>query len=221
MIEYQLQRNSRSRNLRMRINAHAEVIVSAPTRMPDHVIEKFILDHADWIIKHQHKIKQKIDFSNPNEMMIFGKTYKKVVHHDGMTADQPVYIRGDQIHIHPVTQTEASVEKTLTNFLKSTAQKYIVPRTQKMAEIMSITYTTLTLRDQKTRWGSCSSTGALNFNWRLVQYPTAVIDYVIVHELAHRKQMNHSDRFWALVAKYDPDYQTHRNWLKKYGSTLD
>lgn len=221
MIEYQLQRNSRSRNLRMRINSNAEVVVSAPPRMPEHLINKFVSDHTDWIERNQKKIKEKVTFVDPKTLMIFGKTYKKSIHHDGPRPEHSVHIIGEHVHIHPVGTTDESVEKTLTRFLKTTAQKYIVPRTQQWGKTMNITYTSLTLRDQKTRWGSCSSTGALNFNWRLVQYPTAVIDYVIIHELAHRKQMNHSDKFWAIVAKYDPEYQTHRNWLKKYGQTLD
>ena len=71
----------------------------------------------------------------------------------------------------------------------------------------------VSVRDQKTRWGSCSSKGDLSFNWRLVFAPQAVLDYVVIHELAHRREMNHSKRFWAIVAEYSPDYREHRRWL--------
>jgi predicted metal-dependent hydrolase len=220
MISYQVQRNSRSRNLRLRITTKAEVIVSAPPRVPDHLISRFVQEHSDWITKHLSKMKEKQELVDDDQLMIFGKVYQKVIHDDN-SGDVPVYINNQKLHIHPVTNTKPSIDRTLTTFLKTTAQKYIVPRTKKLAEVMGMTYTSLTLRDQKTRWGSCSSTGALNFNWRLVQYPVPVIDYVIVHELAHRREMNHSARFWALVAKYDPEYQAHRRWLKKYGSTVE
>ncbi len=85
---------------------------------------------------------------------------------------------------------------------------------------MNTSINKITLRQQKTRWGSCSSAGNLNFNWRLVHYPPEVIDYVIIHELAHRTHMDHSSSFWQLVARYDPDHLKHRNWLKKHGVSV-
>lgn len=85
------------------------------------------------------------------------------------------------------------------------------------AQQMHIEYGRITIRDQKTRWGSCSSKGNLNFNWRLLMMPEPVMDYVVVHELAHRKEMNHSPRFWEIVGTYIPDYQSKREWLRKNG----
>lgn len=221
-IQYQVQRNTRSRNLRMRITNASEVIVSAPPRVSDHVISRFVSDHTDWIIKNLAKLKARKSIQKPDELTVFGKNYKKVVHPaDDVNTRHPVFIQDDELHIQPVSDSAAAVQRTFETFLKTTAQKYIIPRTKQLADIMNITYTTLTLRDQKTRWGSCSSQGGLNFNWRLVQYPTQMIDYVIIHELAHRREMNHSHRFWAIVAKYDPEYQAHRRWLQKYGSTVE
>lgn len=82
---------------------------------------------------------------------------------------------------------------------------------------MQVAYGRVSIRDQKTRWGSCSSQGNLNFNWRLLMMPEKIMDYVIVHELAHRREMNHSPRFWAIVGSYIPDYQERRLWLKENG----
>ena len=83
---------------------------------------------------------------------------------------------------------------------------------------MKVTYGRITIRDQKTRWGSCSSGGNLNFNWRLLLMPERVMDYVIVHELAHRREMNHSAAFWQIVETYLPDYRERRQWLKENGN---
>lgn len=75
------------------------------------------------------------------------------------------------------------------------------------------------IRDQRSRWGSASTLGNLNFNWRITHMPSDVFDYVVIHELAHLREMNHSADFWSIVAAFSPDYQDHRRWLRKLGST--
>lgn len=93
-------------------------------------------------------------------------------------------------------------------------------RTAYFADRMGVDYGRITIRDQRTRWGSCSARGNLNFNWRLILAPAEVLDYVVVHELAHRREMNHSGQFWRLVGNVLPDYQARRQWLKKNGELL-
>ncbi len=96
--------------------------------------------------------------------------------------------------------------------------KQIIPeRTAYFARRMGVTYGRIAIREQKTRWGSCSQAGNLNFNWKLVLMPPDVLDYVVVHELAHRKEMNHSPRFWAVVEKELPGYRARREELKRRG----
>ncbi len=88
------------------------------------------------------------------------------------------------------------------------------------AGLMRVTFGGITVRDQKTRWGSCSARGNLNFNWRLILAPEPVLDYVVIHELAHRKEMNHSKQFWDIVEAMMPDYRIQRQWLKEHGDQL-
>lgn len=94
--------------------------------------------------------------------------------------------------------------------------KVLIPqRVAYFAKRMGVTYGRITIREQKTRWGSCSSKGNLNFNWKLVLMPGEVLDYVVVHELAHRLEMNHSAAFWAIVERELPDYRARRKLLKE------
>lgn len=101
--------------------------------------------------------------------------------------------------------------------LADMALEYIPCRVKYYSDIMEVTYGKITIRNQKTRWGSCSGKGNLNFNCLLMLMPTEVIDYVVVHELCHRKEMNHSKAFWKEVEKVLPNYKEAVGWLKKEG----
>lgn len=114
--------------------------------------------------------------------------------------------------------TELSKEELVK--LTRLAREILPIKVAYYARIMGVSYERIAIRHQKTRWGSCSSLGNLNFNCLLMMMPEAVQDYVVVHELAHRKEMNHSARFWAEVEKIIPDYKKHRKWLKDNGGEL-
>lgn len=104
--------------------------------------------------------------------------------------------------------------------LAEEALKVIPERVEYFAKVIGVTYGKITIRNQKTRWGSCSSKGSLNFNCLLMLAPPEVLDYVVVHELCHRKQMNHSKAFWLEVEKVLPNYKEVRKWLKEEGSQM-
>jgi predicted metal-dependent hydrolase len=104
--------------------------------------------------------------------------------------------------------------------LKKQARADITARVRRLAPLAGVSCGRIAIRAQKTRWGSCSGQGNLNFNCLLVLTPPPVRDYVVIHELCHRKEMNHSARFWAEVAKLCPDYREHRQWLKDNGGAL-
>ena len=97
------------------------------------------------------------------------------------------------------------------------AKKVLGAKCRFFAEKMQVDYGRITIREQKTRWGSCSGAGNLNFNWKLVLMPEEIQDYLVVHELAHRREMNHGKQFWALVAAEIPDYKGRRDWLRLHG----
>lgn len=131
-------------------------------------------------------------------------------------------------HIEKIKETKERVEAEPTEkltrekviALAEEALKVIPERVEYFAKVIGVTYGKITVRNQKTRWGSCSSKGNLNFNCLLMLAPPEVLDYVVVHELCHRKQMNHSKAFWLEVEKVLPDYKEARKWLKEEGSQM-
>ena len=111
--------------------------------------------------------------------------------------------------------------QVMDNRYRNAAKEYFTKRVEHYIQITGGTYTRITIRDQKTRWGSRSSSGTLSFNYRLMYAPLKVLDYVVVHELCHITHMNHSKEFWNMVASILPDYKESRNWLKEHGRELN
>ena len=103
---------------------------------------------------------------------------------------------------------------------RQAAREHFAGRCRHYLQFPGGSYSRITVRDQKTRWGSCSSTGTLSLNYRLMFAPPRVLDYVVIHELCHLTHMNHSREFWNLVASVMPEYKIHRNWLKEHGQEL-
>ena len=99
------------------------------------------------------------------------------------------------------------------------ARAILTDKTEYYGRLIGVTYNRIRIADQKTRWGSCSSRGTISYNWHLILLPENILDYVVVHELCHLLEMNHSPRFWSQVEKILPDYRDRRNWLKKKGGT--
>lgn len=214
----------------LKIDRTGQVIVVSPRLIPKQVAAAFVAQHQDWITQKLTQYAQSTAHKNSNQVEIYGKLYDKTV------ADLPghklgILIKGTSVIYNtpegksppatPHTNTWlAKYDTALERFLKASAQTYITKRTEQLAKKMQVSYGKLTLREQSSRWGSCSSAGNLNFNWRLVHAEPAIIDYVIVHELAHRVHMDHSQRFWRLVEQFDPDYRVHRGWLKRHGHSL-
>lgn len=120
----------------------------------------------------------------------------------------------------PPQKEKSPSEKRLEAIYRDAAREYFPKRVSYFSHVLGVNYGKITIRDQKTRWGSCSSKGNLSFNWRLILAPPNVLDYVVVHELCHRKEMNHSQRFWALVESVMPEYREYRKWLKENSNKL-
>jgi predicted metal-dependent hydrolase len=209
----------RAKHLKVRVEANGEVIVTTPKRTSQDTIQEFVTQHHGWIVEQQAKMSQKPQPISTDQIMVFGKTYPYTV--IPKLTSPSVMIRNGQVEVsHLGEASPKKIASKLNNFIKHTAQRYIIPRTHQISEQMKVTFRRISLKEQKTRWGSCSSNHNLNFNWRLAHYQPHIIDYVLIHELAHLKHLNHSKKFWQLVGRHDPDYRRHRDWLKQHGMTV-
>ena len=117
-------------------------------------------------------------------------------------------------------QEKREMPEAEKKYYRNLAREVLGARTGYYARKMGVTYGRISIREQKTRWGSCSSAGNLNFNWKLILAPPEVLDYVVIHELCHLKEMNHSKAFWDEVEKVMPEYETYKLWLKENGWRL-
>ena len=119
----------------------------------------------------------------------------------------------DYRDLDPITMEEM-------HSLADEALSWVPKRVEQLASLVGVTYGGITIRNQRTRWGSCSSKGNLNFNCLMMLFPEDVRNYIIIHELCHRREMNHSRRFWSLVEQADPDYKEHNEYIRREGEKI-
>lgn len=193
----------------LKISARGDIRVSAPSHLPLTTVESFILDREDWIRRHMENINTKILPFNPEEEVLYlGSPYTIddfVLPTDG--GRRPKKYDRDL--------------RGLIQDLQKQARTIIPARLKKQGAITGISYRRVQIRDQRTRWGSSSGRGTISINWRTIMAPEPVIDYLLIHELAHQKKRNHGPAFWKLVKHYSPGYREQDRWLKEHSFLLD
>lgn len=206
---------SRRGTLSIRIMPDATIRVTAPYLLPKWAINRFLKSKEDWITKHQKIVRARIQNSNAEDGYLYlGKRYQLEL---GKNQKELVELR-DKIYVG--SSSKKYIETYLTSWYKQQARKVIVERVYHYARLSGSEFKSIQITSAETRWGSCSSEKSLNFNWRLIMAPLEVIDYVVAHELAHLKEMNHSRDFWETVRKMYPLYREYRTWLRRNGDTL-
>ena len=195
--------------MRLQIKNKGELEVILPYGIQVTEAEKFILRKAGWIKKHITGRK-----SHDNKYLLLGAEIRVIHDYDFFAKRHRYSFANDCLIITSPPDISESTADLFENWLRKLAKKSLVSRVRKTACALNIKIGKVTIRGQKTRWGSCSSRGNLSFNYNLLRFRKAVIDYVIVHELCHRKEMNHSEKFWNLVEIYCPDFRKLRKELK-------
>jgi predicted metal-dependent hydrolase len=221
MREYKLIKRKR-KTITIKIKEDATLEVRAPLDIPDEKIDEFVQSKEKWIAKHIGKVEERYKLKSQFKLK-FGDF---------------VPVRGKKAAIHPIEGNLASYDRDKTIFLifqiaksdeikfiliklyKLIAKEHITRRVINFAQKMNVNPTAIRITSAKRRWGSCSGKNSVNFSWRLIMADDETIDYVVVHELAHIKQHNHSPEFWKIVETIIPDYRENKEKLKILGEKI-
>ena len=214
-VPLRIRRNPRARRLILRIDGDGDGVV---VTLPRHAAVEEGLDlarsKAAWIARQLDRLPPRVPFADGAVVPLLGVDHR--VRHDD-TRRRPVRRGAGEI---VVAGRPEHLARRLTDWLRGEARRSIAPRAHDKAGRLGRTAARITLRDTRSRWGSCSVDGKLSFSWRLVLAPEHVLDYVVAHEVAHLVEKNHGPRFWDLVARLTGDVETARAWLGAYGAGL-
>ncbi len=210
-----IQRSSR-RSLAITINEKGDLIVKAPYQMTLDEIFSFLNKKQKWIEDRQTRIKsilsQNYQLVNYQKVLFLGKQYQ-VCFSKGI---ETPYLTQDALILN-YTKSLAVVKAQIKDFLTNSCDDILIPRISKIASKIGVSYTSIKIVSSKVKWGMCDNNHNLYFNFKLLMLSPQLIDYVIVHELCHIKQLNHSPKFWKLVGKYLPDYKDCQKQMKDCG----
>ncbi|KAF2956346.1 SprT family zinc-dependent metalloprotease [Marinitoga sp. 38H-ov] len=219
-INYKIIKSNRN-TISIIIENTGNVIVRAPKFLSDFEIKKFVFDKSDWIISKLLNLKtiENKKYLDGERFLFLGKYYKLIT----IEGNYGIGIQDDYIYISLKKEFFDNIElkkEMIYKWYKKEAKKIILDRLDYYSKIMNLKYGKVTIRDQKTRWGSCSSKNNLSFNFRIVMAPIRKLDYIVVHELSHIIYKHHQKEFWNYVSKYCNDYLESRVWFKENGYKL-
>ncbi len=218
MIELDRIVRSKRKTLALTVTSKGEVIARAPQRMSEAHIRAFVLQKQGWLQKQKQKtewagIELPTETIEGYKLLLLGERY--IVHLQNQS-----FIRLDK-QTKELFLPKENTKKRLILWIKENALRIFTAVTKEWAEKMGVSFQSVSLSSAKTRWGTCSGDNKIRYAYRLLYAPRAVIEYVVVHELAHTKYKNHGKAFWGLVEEYIPDYKQRRKWLKERGALME
>ncbi len=212
-IAYRIRRSPRARRVRVTVDEQDGVQVVLPRTAPERAAASAVRELGPWIERQQRRMAHARAqvARRPGTVPYLGAELW-LAPERGRTC---VHRRGETLLV-PAGDHRPALER----WYRRAARSEVAPRLDAACDALDRTHSGLTIRGQRTRWASCSSDGAMSFNWRLLLAPASVLDYVVWHEACHLEVRDHSSRFWTLVAERCPDYREHKAWLCAYGATL-
>lgn len=215
-----LRRHRQARRYTLRIQAATrEVVLTMPPRGSLKEAREFADKHGGWIAARLERLPKAAPFAHGTVVPLRGFAHR-IVHRHGVrgTVWSELDSRGERLLC--VAGEAPHVERRVADYLKREAKRDLEIAVERYAERLGVAYRRVSVRDQSSRWGSCSTTGVLSFSWRLIFAPRYVLDYLAAHEVAHLIEMNHSQRFWRLVLRVCPDAHRAKVWLDAHGTDL-
>ena len=216
----EVRRHPAARRLTLRVSrTRRTVIVTLPVQCDLDEAGSFITRNIDWVRARLDSLPDPVPFHDGAFIPLRGEAHRVVFTGPGRRG--PVERRAASPY--PELRVSGHAEhapRRLKDWLAKEAHKSLDERVRLHAKRLGVTPKRIAVRDQTSRWGSCSTTGVLSFSWRLIMAPPEILDYVAAHEVAHLREMNHGPRFWALVAKTMPDLDEAKRWLQIYGMDL-
>jgi predicted metal-dependent hydrolase len=220
---YTIERQKR-KTLQLKLISINTLQIKAPATMPLKEITNFIYRKEAWI-KQKNALLQDADCELLNNTLKDGANLlfkgEKLTLAITLSSRKPsIHINADRLMVNLYGNQPAPIDSFLKQWYVRQAATLLEEKTRFWCKKLAVTVNRITIKDQKTRWGSCSSLGNINYNWRIVMAPDATIDYLVIHELSHRVFLDHSNKFWNLVETHCPDYIAQRLWLKQNGHRL-
>jgi predicted metal-dependent hydrolase len=214
-IEIDVRASPRARRVSLKFDPSTDVFeLVVPPRASIKQAFGFARQQAGWLAARLKDLPPRVPFAPGSMVPILGQSYW--IRHF-VERGPPAFVKDGELMVSGAPE---HVGRRIQDFLRGRARAEIVPRAHALAAKLGRKVRRITLRDPKTRWGSCAANGDLAFSWRLVLAPEHVLTYVVAHEVAHLAEMNHSHRFWATVDRLVPDAERSKDWLKRHGKSL-
>jgi predicted metal-dependent hydrolase len=215
-----LRRHRQARRYTLRIDAASrEVVLTIPPRGSLKEARDFAQKHGGWIAARLERLPEAAPFAHGIEVPLRGHAHR-IVHRRSVRGTVWTETDDNGRRLLCVAGEPPHVDRRIADFLKREARRDLEAASRRHAAKLDVAIKRISIRDQSSRWGSCSNTGVLSFSWRLILAPAFVLDYLAAHEVAHLAELNHSPKFWRLVRRLYPDFERAKVWLDVHGTDL-
>jgi predicted metal-dependent hydrolase len=221
---------SRRATVGIEIRKPTGLLVRAPENLDEGYLASVLHKKAEWILKHLARLEagqqEKPKLTGGMTLLYLGRNYRLDLVTKGSEESINVALKGRRIRVTaPKTESTLSPDRkiraALVNWYRERAREILGARVAALSQEIGVAPKRIVIKDQRRRWGSCSRTGTLNLNWRIVMSPARIVDYLVAHELCHLRVPNHSLAFWQALETVIPDWRRRRKWLRKNGHCLE
>lgn len=226
-IEYNIKRSSRRSTVAISVSPPGEILITAPRHIPKSRLDRVVHTKARWIVSRLRLVRRVVSKPSPREFvsgetfLYLGRQYRLQVI---VAAERGVKLIHGRLVVGvqgAARGREAEARQALVTWYRNHAETRLTHIARRLLDRIEVPMPQIVVRTQERRWGSCSRTGVLRFNWRIVQAPTRLMEYVVAHELVHLLHSDHSRYFWKKLGEVLPDYEARREDLRALGSTLE